>query len=177
MRRSFLIFLLLAAAPMLMPLPALAEMRPLTASGALGTATPSPEGIVLIGGTGGGMTGGGMSAGAMNGGMGAAGMGGMGPAGMGGMGPGGMGGMTGGMGGAAAGAGAGGTGGGPPAYSASPAGGTGQSYGGDATTNGSPAAHYQCVTQQGHCSVEATAGALRHGASCTCLLGGPGKIK
>jgi hypothetical protein len=139
---------------------------------------------------GGGMTGGGMNGGmtggGMNGGMTGGGMnGGMTGGGMnGGMTGGGMnggmtGGMTGGMGAGAAGAGFGGIGGDQPDYNAAPAGRLGQSYGGDPTTNGSSQTMqiYQCVTQQGHCSVEASLGSLRHGASCGCLLGGPGKIK
>jgi len=193
MHRSFQILLLLAAAPMLTASPALAQMRPVTVSSALGVTIPGRDGIVLIGGmngdmSAGGMNGGmsaggmngGMSTGGMNGGMSAGGMnGGMSTGGMnGGMSTGGMGGMTGGgMGAGTAGAGVGGAGGGLPDYRGSPAGGMGQFYGGDATMNGSSPAHYQCVTQQGHCSVEATAGSLRHGASCSCLLGGPGKIK
>jgi len=175
MHRSFQILLLLAAAPMLTASPALAQMRPVTVSSALGVTIPGRDGIVLIGGMNGDM-----SAGGMNGGMSAGGMnGGMSTGGMnGGMSTGGMGGMTGGgMGAGTAGAGVGGAGGGLPDYSGSPAGGMGQFYGGDATMNGSSPAHYQCVTQQGHCSVETTAGSLRHGASCSCLLGGPGKIK
>jgi len=199
MHRSFQILLLLAAAPMLTASPALAQMRPVTVSSALGVTIPGRDGIVLIGEMNGGMTAGGMnggmtasgmnggmSAGGMNGGMTAGGMGGMSTGGMdgmstggmGGMSTGGMGGMTGGgMGAGTAGAGVGGAGGGLPDYRGSPAGGMGQFYGGDATMNGSSPAHYQCVTQQGHCSVETTAVSLRHGASCSCLLGGPGKIK
>ena len=172
MHRSFQILLLLVAAPMLTASPALAQMRPVTVSSALGVTIPGRDGIVLIGEMNGGMTAGGM------GGMSTGGMDGMSTGGMGGMSTGGMGGMTGGgMGAGTAGAGVGGAGGGLPDYRGSPAGGMGQFYGGDATMNGSSPAHYQCVTQQGHCSVEATAGSLRHGASCSCLLGGPGKIK
>jgi len=111
---------------------------------------------------GGGMTGGGMGGGMTGGGMG--------------------GGMSGGvMGGGMTGSGTGGGtgGGGLSGYADPPGSGVGQSYGGDGTRSGGsqPAQNYQCVTQQGHCSVASSPGALRHGASCTCLLGGPGKIK
>jgi hypothetical protein len=169
MHSSPRILLLLAAAPILIPLPAVAEMHLVSGSSTLEAAIPRPDGVLLIGGTGGGMT-----AGGMNGGMTAGGM-------NGGMTTGGMnGGMTtGGMDGGMVGAGVGGTSGGLPGYSGSPAGGIGQNYGGDAMINGGsqPTQNYQCVTQQGHCSVASLPGSLRHGASCTCLLGGAGKIK
>jgi hypothetical protein len=167
---SFRIALLLAATPILTPLTAAAEMHLVRPSSTSKAVIPRPDGIVLVGGmTGGGMSGG-MSAGGMSGGMGGGGMnGGVGGGGMnGGMGAGGMnGGMTGVL------------GGGLPDYSTTPGGGVDQTYGGDPTTSGAsqPERHYQCVTQQGHCSVAATPGSLRHGALCSCLLGGPGKIK
>jgi hypothetical protein len=102
--------------------------------------------------TGGGMTGGGMGGGMTGGGMG--------------------GGVTGGgMGGGAA-----GVGGGLPGNGGTPSNSASQSYGGGGTSSGDPQ-NYQCITQQGHCSVASSPGSLRHGASCTCLLGGPGKIK
>jgi hypothetical protein len=148
-----------------------AAMHSAAAARASDVAIPR-AGIVLIGGMGGSMTGGGMTGGGMNGGMTGGGMnGGM----TGGM----TGGVTGGMGGGTAGAGFGGIAGDQPGYNAAPVGRLGQSYGGDPTTNGSPQTtqNYQCATQQGHCSVEASPGSLRHGASCGCLSGGPGKIK
>jgi hypothetical protein len=37
--------------------------------------------------------------------------------------------------------------------------------------------YYHCITQNGQCSVSSTLGALRSGASCSCLFGGKGKIK
>lgn len=90
----------------------------------------------------------------------------------GGMTGGGMGGMTGGgMGGGAA-----GVGGGLPGNGGTPSNSASQSYGGGGTSSGDPQ-NYQCITPQGHCSVASSPGSLRHGASCTCLLGGPGKIK
>lgn len=183
MHKSFQILLLLAAAPILTPLPAVAEMRPATATSASGAAIPRPDRAVFIGDTGGGMSGGGMTGGMTGGGMSGmtgGGMSGMTPGGMGGVTPGGMGGVTpGGMNGGMPDVGVGDTSGGLPGYSIAPVGGVSQSYGGDATTSGSyqPAQNYQCVTQQGHCSVSSTAGSLRHGASCTCLFGGLGKIK
>jgi hypothetical protein len=167
---SFRIALLLATVPMLPPLTALAQMRLVIASSTLEAVISRPDGIVLVGGmTGGGMSGG-MSSGGMNGGMNSGGM-------NGGMSAGGMnwgmtaGGMNGGV--------IGGIGSGLPGYNASPADGVDRTYGGDSTANGDaqPERRYQCVTQQGHCSVAATPGSLRHGASCGCLLGGPGKIK
>jgi hypothetical protein len=185
---SFRIALLLAATPILTPLTAAAEMHLVRPSSTSKAVIPRPDGIVLVGGmTGGGMSGG-MSAGGMSGGMSAGGMsGGMGGGGMnGGVGGGGMnggmggGGMNGGMGAGGMNGGMTGVlGGGLPDYSTTPGGGVDQTYGGDPTTSGAsqPERHYQCVTQQGHCSVAATPGSLRHGASCSCLLGGPGKIK
>ena len=138
MLRALQTLLLLAAAPILTPLPAVAQMQPVT----------------------GGMNGG-MTAGGMNGGMTAGGM---------------NGGMTG-MGGVV-GAEEGATGG-RPGYSGSRRGAVGSTYSGDTASGGAsqPTQNYQCITQQGHCSVSSSPGALRHGASCTCLLGGPGKIK
>src|SRR6516164_2924885 len=127
--------------------------------------------VVLVGGMGGGTGGvmGGMTCGVM-GGMTGGGMGGMTGGGMGGMTGGGMGGMTGrGMGG-----GIGGTNG----YSNVPSGG-GDPYGRSETTGDGAQSpqYYHCITQHGQCSVSAAAGALRSGASCTCLFGGKGKIK
>jgi len=87
---------------------------------------------------------------------------------------GGMGGTTGvGMGGMT-GRGMGGTNG----YSNVPGGG-GDSYGRSETTGDGAQSpqYYHCITQHGQCSVSAAAGALRSGASCTCLFGGKGKIK
>ena len=129
MLRALQTLLLLAAAPILTPLPAVAQMQPVT----------------------GGMNGG-MTAGGMNGGMT------------------GMGGVVGAEEGAT---------GGRPGYSGSRRGAVGSTYSGDTASGGAsqPTQNYQCITQQGHCSVSSSPGALRHGASCTCLLGGPGKIK
>ena len=162
MHRSFQILSFLAAAPILTGLPASAAMQSAAAARASDVAI-FRAGILLIGGMTGGGTNGGMTGGGMNGGM----TGGM------------NGGMNGGMGGGTAGAGFGGIGGDQPDFSAAPAGTPGQSYGGEPTTNGGPQTtqNYQCVTQQGHCSVQGSPGSLRHGASCGCLLGGPGKIK
>jgi len=151
--------LLLAAAPIVIPVPTVSAMQLMTpASGASAAGIHRPDGIVVLiggmgggttGGMGGGMTGGGMTGGGMIGG-----------------------GMTGG------GMLGGGMGGSPPGYSGPPDRG-GQIYGGDATSSGGsqPTQYYQCVTQQGHCSVTPAQGSLRHGASCTCLFGGAGKIK
>ena len=123
--------------------------------------------VVLVGGMGGG-TGGGM------GGMTGGGMGGMTGGGMGGMTGGGMGGTTGGGMGGMTGRGMGGTNG----YSNVPGGG-GDSYGRSETTGDGAQSpqYYHCITQHGQCSVSAAVGALRSGASCTCLFGGKGKIK
>ena len=85
----------------------------------------------------------------------------------GGMGGGGMGGMT---------------GGGTPAYGGA-AGYGGTSDGGYQGNGGSYASgegrqqYYQCIAQHGQCTVTSAPGSLRRGASCTCLLGGQGKIK
>ena len=94
---------------------------------------------------------------------------------VGGMGGGGMGRMTGGgMGGM--------TGGGTPAYGG--AAGFGDTPGGGYQWNGSSYAsgegqqqYYHCIARHGQCSVASSPGSLRRGASCTCLLGGQGKIK
>jgi hypothetical protein len=188
MHRLAPILLLLAAAPIVIPVPVVAEIHPVTpAPRGSAAAIPRPDGtVVFVGGMGSGMTsscemGGGMTGGGMGGGMTGGVMGGGMTGGVmgGGMTGGGMGGgMTGGgMGGGMTGGGTGG--GGLPAYADPPGSGVGQFYGGDGTRSGGsqPAQNYQCVTQQGHCSVASSPGALRHGASCTCLLGGPGKIK
>ena len=148
---------LVATASIWVGRPAVAESRftgPLPSPLATDVAGPDAT-VVLVGGMGGG-TGGGM--GGMTGG------------GMGGMTGGGMGGMTGrGMGG-----GIGGTNG----YSNVPSGG-GDPYGRSETTGDGAQSpqYYHCITQHGQCSVSAAAGALRSGASCTCLFGGKGKIK
>src|SRR6516225_8091352 len=87
---------------------------------------------------------------------------------------GGMGGGTGGGMGGMTGRGMGGTNG----YSNVPGGG-GDSYGRSETTGDGAQSpqYYHCITQHGQCSVSAAVGALRSGASCTCLFGGKGKIK
>jgi len=173
MHRLVPILLLLAAAPIVISVPLVAEIQLVTpAPRGSAAAIPRQDGTVFIGGVGGSITnscemGGGMTGGGMGGGMTGGGMGG---------------GMTGGvMGGGMTGSGTGGgTGGsGLPGYADPPGSGVGQSYGGDGMRSGGsqPAQNYQCVTQQGHCSVASSPGALRHGALCTCLFGGPGKIK
>ena len=144
---------LVATASIWVGRPAVAESRftgPLPSPLATDVAGPDAT-VVLVGGMGGG-TGGGM--GGMTGG------------GMGGTTGGGMGGMTG--------RGMGGTNG----YSNVPGGG-GDSYGRSETTGDGAQSpqYYHCITQHGQCSVSAAAGALRSGASCTCLFGGKGKIK
>ena len=154
---------LVATASIWVGRPAVAESRftgPLPSPFTTDVAGPDAT-VVLVGGMGGG-TGGGM------GGMTGGGMGGMG--GMTGGGMGGMGGMTGrGMGGGI---------GGTNSYSNVPGGG-GDPYGGSETTGDGAQSpqYYHCITQHGQCSVSAAAGALRSGASCTCLFGGKGKIK
>ena len=125
--------------------------------------------ILLVGGMGGG-TAGGMGTAGGTGGMTGGGMGGMTAGGMNGGGMGNMlgGGMTGmsgrGMGDA--------TGYGTPSAGGDP-------YGGSQTAADPPQStqYYHCVTQHGQCSVSSTPGALRSGASCSCLFGGKGKIK
>ena len=152
---------LVATASIWVGRPAVAESRftgPLPSPLATDVAGPDAT-VVLVGGMGGG-TGGGM------GGMTGGGMGGMTGGGMGGTTGGGMGGMTG--------RGMGGTNG----YSNVPGGG-GDSYGRSETTGDGAQSpqYYHCITQHGQCSVSAAVGALRSGASCTCLFGGKGKIK
>jgi len=81
---------------------------------------------------------------------------------------GGMGGgaMTGGMGGGAMTGGMGGmTGGGNQWNGSSYASGEGRQQ------------YYHCIAQHGQCTVTSSPGLLRHGASCTCLFGGRGKIR
>ena len=92
---------------------------------------------------------------------------------------GGMGGMTGGMTGGGIGA---ITGGGAPAFGG--AAGFGDTPGGGYQWNGSSYAsgegrqqYYHCIAQHGQCTVTSSPGLLRHGASCTCLFGGRGKIR
>ena len=68
----------------------------------------------------------------------------------------------------------------PPAYGgATGSAGGGQSYGSNGTSAGGarPAKTYHCVTRNGRCAVDSSLGPLRSGASCGCLLGGPGKIQ
>ena len=91
---------------------------------------------------------------------------------------GGMGGGTGGGMGGMTGRGMGGGIGGTNGYSNVPSGG-GDPYGRSETTGDGAQSpqYYHCITQHGQCSVSAAAGALRSGASCTCLFGGKGKIK
>ena len=96
---------------------------------------------------------------------------------------GGMGGMTGGgMGGMTGGGMSGMAGGGTPAYGGATGYG-GTSNGGYQGNGGSYASgegrqqYYQCIAPHGQCSVASSPGSLRHGASCTCLVAGRGKIK
>jgi len=184
---------LVATASIWVGRPAVAESRftgPLPSPLATDVAGPDAT-VVLVGGMGGGtgggmggMTGGGMGGmtGGGMGGMTGGGMGGMTGGGMGGMTGGGMGGMTGGGMGGTTGGGMGGmTGrgmGGTNGYSNVPGGG-GDSYGRSETTGDGAQSpqYYHCITQHGQCSVSAAVGALRSGASCTCLFGGKGKIK
>jgi len=138
--------------------PPLAPVAGLSAPAAAGR----PDGaITLIAGmNGGGMMGGGMTNGGMMGG-----------------------GMTNGgiMGGGITGAPSGVFGyGGPPAYSNAPVSpGDAQSY--DGSGSSVEAAHstkiYHCVTRHGQCAEDSSLGPLRRGASCGCLLSGPGKIQ
>jgi hypothetical protein len=161
MHKLFPVLLLLATAPIAMRVPVVAEMRPVTPSSSPSAAAiPRPDGaVVFVGGMGGGGTGG------MGGGMTG----------------GGMGGMSGGLPsyGGTPDSGMGGMGGGLPGYGGTPGSGMAQPNSGDVTSGGAsqPAQHYQCVTQQGQCSVASSPGSLRHGASCSCLYGGLGKIK
>jgi hypothetical protein len=163
------VLMLIATAPIALRASVAGETRwlgPLSGPSMAGSI--GPDGVVLIGGMGGGSTGGGMTGGGM-GGMTGGGMGGMTGGGMGGMTGGGMGGMTGGgMGGI--------TGGGRPGDGA-PSSGVGQSYGGGETSGGDAQQYYHCITQHGQCTVASPPGSLRHGVSCSCLKGGPGKIK
>jgi hypothetical protein len=128
--------------------------------------------ILLVGGMGGG-TAGGMGTAGGTGGMTGGGMGGMTAGGMGGMNGGGMGNMPGrgmtGMSGRDTGD---ATGYGTPSAGGDP-------YGGSQPAADPPQStqYYHCVTQHGQCSVSSTPGALRSGASCSCLFGGKGKIK
>jgi hypothetical protein len=163
------VLILIATAPIALRVSVAGEMRwlgPLSGPSVAGSI--GPDGVVLIGGMGGGSTGGGMTGGGM-GGMTGGGMGGMTGGGMGGMTGRGMGGMTGeGMGGI--------TGGGRPGDGV-PSNGVGQSYGGGETSGGDAQQYYHCITQHGQCTVASAPGSLRHGVSCSCLKGGPGKIK
>jgi hypothetical protein len=136
--------------------------------------------ILLVGGMGGG-TAGGMGTAGGTGGMTGGGMGGMTGGGMGGMTAGGMGGMNGGgMGNMPGGGmtGMSGRGMGDATGYGTPSAG-GDPYGGSQTAADPPQStqYYHCVTQHGQCSVSSTPGALRSGASCSCLFGGKGKIK
>jgi hypothetical protein len=128
--------------------------------------------ILLVGGMGGG-TAGGMGTAGGTGGMTGGGMGGMTAGGMGGMNGGGMGNMPGGGMTGMSGRGMGdATGYGTPSAGGDP-------YGGSQTAADPPQStqYYHCVTPHGQCSVSSTPGALRSGASCSCLFGGKGKIK
>jgi hypothetical protein len=175
------VLVLIAIGAIAAPLPVMAQLRTagalpgLSSSGMFGP----DHAILLVGGTGGGgmagggTTGGGMAGGGMTG-------GGMTGGGMGGMTGGGMGGMTGapgGMGGGATGGSVGSYGGTPPYGSATGYSGV-QPYGGSETSGegAQSSQHYRCVAEHGQCSVAST-GSLRHGSTCSCLLGGQGKIQ
>ena len=70
--------------------------------------------------------------------------------------------------------------GGPPAYSNAPVSpGDAQSYDGSGSSVEAAQAtkSYHCITRHGQCAVDSSLGSLRRGASCGCLLGGPGKIQ
>ena len=125
--------------------------------------------ILLVGGMGGGTAGGmgtaGGTGGMTGGGMTGGGMGGMTSGGMGNMPGGGMTGITGGGMGDATG------------YVTPSAGGDPYASSGTAADPSQSTQYYHCVTQHGQCSVSSTLGALRSGASCSCLFGGKGKIK
>jgi hypothetical protein len=174
------VLMLIATAPIALRVSAAGEMRwqgPLSGPSVAGSI--GPNGVVLIGGMGGGSTGGGMTGGGMTGGgMTGGGMGGMTGGGMTGGGMGGMTGGTGGMPGNSMGGitGGGMTGGGRPGDGV-PSSGVGQPYGGGETSGGDAQQYYHCITQHGQCTVASTPGSLRHGVSCSCLKGGPGKIK
>jgi hypothetical protein len=130
-------------------------MAPLLRPSAADTVVPQAA-LVLVGG----MRGGGMGGGAMTGGMGG-------------------GAVTGGMGGGAA------TGGmSSGMFGGMGGGGIGGMTSGGYQWNGSSYAsgggrqqYYQCIAQHGQCTVTSAPGSLRRGASCTCLFGGPGKIR
>ena len=155
------ILVLTAVAGVAIPVPVVASnrlMAPLSGPSSADTIVPQAA-LVLVGGMGGRAATGGMGGGAMTGGMGGMTGGGMGGGGMGGM-----------------------TGGGTPAYGG--AAGFGDTPGGGYQWNGSSYAigegqqqYYHCIARHGQCSVASSPGSLRRGASCTCLLGGQGKIK
>ena len=159
------VLVLTAVAGVSIPVPVVTAQRlmaPLSGPSAADTVVPQAA-LELVGG---------MGRGAATGGMGGGGMGRMTGGGMGGMTGGGMGGS--GMGGM--------TGGGTPAYGGA-AGYGGTSDGGYQGNGGSYASgegrqqYYQCIAPHGQCSVSSSPGSLRHGASCTCLVAGRGKIK
>ena len=169
------VLMLTAVAGVSIPAPVVAAQRlmaPLTGPSPADTVVPQAA-LVLVGG----MHGGGM------GGMAGGGMGGTTGGGMGGMTGGGMSGMTGGgMSGMTGGGMSGMAGGGTPAYGG--AAGYGGTSGGGYQGNGDSYAsgegrqqYYQCIAPHGQCSVASSPGSLRHGASCTCLVAGRGKIK
>ena len=159
MHKLVTVLVLIATAPVAVRVPVAAELR------SVGTlSNPSAVGIsgadaavVLVGGMGGGGTGGGGMGG---GGMGGGGMGGGGMTGYGGI-PG------------------SGVGGGMTGYGGMPSTGVGRPNGGDDTSGGGaqPTQSYHCVTQNGRCTVSSSPGSLRPGVSCSCLIGGRGKIK
>jgi hypothetical protein len=181
MHKLIPVLVLIAIGAIAAPLPVMAQLR--TAAALPGLSSSGMFGpdhaILLVGGTGGGgmagggTTGGGMAGGGMTG-------GGMTGGGMGGMTGGGMGGMTGapgGMGGGATGGSVGSYGGTPPYGGATGYSGV-QPYGGSETSGegAQSSQHYRCVAEHGQCSVAST-GSLRHGSTCSCLLGGQGKIQ
>jgi hypothetical protein len=184
MHKLTALFMLIAAGPIASSVPAVAQiLRTAPLFGPLTAGMPGfDHGVFLVGGMGGGMMGSAVVGGGMTGGADGGMTGGMGGGMTGGMG-GGMtgGGMTGGMGGGVT-----GMPGGLPGYADLPIyggvtgdNGGGQSYGTNRTSPTSTRSRkiYHCVTANGRCTVDSTFGAPRKGASCGCLLGGPGKIQ
>jgi hypothetical protein len=163
MHKLVTVLVLIATAPVAVRVPVAAELRSVgTLSNPSAVAISGADAaVVFVGGMGGGGTGGGMGGGGMGG-------GGMGGGGMGGGGMTGYGGIPG-----------SGVGGGMTGYGGMPSTGVGRPNGGDDTSGGGaqPTQSYHCVTQNGQCTVSSSPGSLRPGVSCSCLIGGRGKIK
>jgi hypothetical protein len=171
------VLMLTAVAGVSIPAPVVAAQRLMAPLSGPSAADTVPQAVLVLVGGMGGMTGGGM------GGMTGGGMGGITGGGMGGITGGGMGGITGGGMGGITGGGLGGTtGGGTAAYGgAAGYGGTSgdgyQGNGGSYESREGRQQYYQCIAPHGQCPVTSSPGSLRHGASCTCLVAGRGKIK